>query len=224
VARLTNLPRLLPALTLALLATACGGGSYIDNEVSAGDFVFRNGYVYTQNAAETVAQAVVVTRGRIVFVGTDSGAQGFIGSQTRVIDLGGRMLMPGLVDGHLHALEGGAQALSCNLNYASLTVAQFRTMIQACLDATKDKGPDVWLKVVNWDRQAMNAVDRDPTRADLDSLQTTRPILVRSIDFHTRLSNTRAITLAGITRTTPAPGRGQKSHHPDRGAIVKKHE
>lgn len=213
--RFPTLSPKLPAITLALLVAACSGGSYISDELSASDIVFRNGYVYTQDARESIAQAVVVNNGRIAFIGKDSEVQQFIGSKTQVIDLGGRMLMPGLVDGHLHALEGGAQALSCNLNYASLTVAQFRTLIQACLDASKDKGPDVWLKVVNWDRQAMNAVDRDPTRADLDSLQTARPILVRSIDFHTRLANSKAMSAAGITRATQAPAGGAIGHTAD---------
>ena len=63
--------------------------------------------------------------------------------------------MPGLVDGHMHPLQGGAVLLKCNLNYERLTVAQFQERIQACLEHSRSKEPGEWLEVVNWFQQDM---------------------------------------------------------------------
>lgn len=199
----------LSALSLSALTllTACGGQDPAP-PLPPADMVLKNGYVYTVDATQSVAQAVAVRVGRIVYVGQDTGAQAYVGGQTRVIDLGGRMLMPGLVDGHIHPLQGGAETLKCSLEYLPLTVAQMRSKLQACLDASKDKEPGAWLEVVSWDRQAMSTADRDPVRADLDSLVTQRPIVITSIDHHTSLVNSRALALAGITAATPNPPGG----------------
>jgi predicted amidohydrolase YtcJ len=195
------------SLALVTAPIACG-----DSGPDAADIVLRNGYVYTVDSADSVHQAVAVHDGRIVYVGTDSGAQKYVGSQTNVIDLAGRMLMPGLVDGHLHALGGGAQLLLCNLNYETLTIAQFQQKIQTCLDNDTAREPDGWLEVANWDRQGMVSVDADPTKAALDVLNTKRPILVHSTDYHSALTNSRGIALAGITADTPDPAGGQIAH------------
>ncbi|MFO1336807.1 MAG: amidohydrolase [Burkholderiaceae bacterium] len=191
-----------------VVLVACGG----DGPEPA-DVVLTNGYVYTVDAKDSVAQAVAVRGGRIVYVGNNGGAQRYVDAhKTQVIDLGGRMLMPGLVDGHVHPLEGGAATLKCSLDFLPLTVAQMKDKLQGCLDASADQEPDGWLEVVNWDRQAMSSIDRDPTRQDIDGLATTRPIHVTSIDHHTRLVNTRALGLAGITAQTPNPPDGEIVH------------
>lgn len=199
----------IPLIAAAVLA-ACGG----DSAEQPADLVLRNGYVYTVDASDSLAEAVAVRDGRIVFVGSNQGVLAYVGTaaKTRVIDLGGRMLMPGLVDGHVHPLQGGAATLKCSLDYLPLTVAQMLPKLQACVDASADQEPGGWLEVVNWDRQAMSSMDRDPTRLDLDGLRTQRPILITSIDHHSRLANSRALTLAGITAATPNPPDGRITH------------
>ncbi|WP_374562551.1 amidohydrolase [Ideonella sp.] len=190
------------ALAGMVLAAGCGGSE------READTVLRHGYVYTVDDRDSVQQAVAVRDGRIVYVGEDEGADRLVGAHTQVIDLGGRMLMPGFVDGHLHALAGGRALLLCNLNYAALTRAQLQAAIQVCLDDSSAKEPDTWLEVVNWVRQATQAIDADPDKATLDALTTSRPVLVRSSDFHTVLTNSRGLALAGVTRDTPDPAGG----------------
>ncbi len=191
----------------AIALVACG------DDTEPADLVLTNGYVYTVDAKESVAQAVAVRDGRIVYVGSDGGARRYVGAtRTKVVDLGGRMLMPGLVDGHVHPLQGGAATLKCSLDYLPLTVAQMTVKLQSCLDASADQEPGGWLEVVNWDRQAMSTSDRDPTRADLDALTTARPIIITSIDYHSRLVNSRALALAGVTAQTPDPAGGSIAH------------
>jgi predicted amidohydrolase YtcJ len=176
---------------------------------TAADTVYRNGYIYTVDAQDSVQQALAVRGGRIVYVGGNDGAQALTGKRTRLIDLQGRMLMPGLVDGHMHPQSGGARLLNCSLDYASLTIAQFQSRIQACLDKEKNADPQRWLIVVNWFQQGMLPDGVATSHATLDSLRTARPIIVRSSFGHSVLLNAKGMRLAGIQRGTPDPDAGK---------------
>jgi predicted amidohydrolase YtcJ len=173
------------------------------------DTVMRNGYVYTVDGQDSVQQAIAISGGKIVYVGSDAGVEGYVGKQTQLIDLAGRMLMPGFVDAHMHPGDGGRAMTLCDLKYQTMTRAQFQASIQACLDADKDKGPDVWLEVGSWDRMGMTGLDGDADKSTLDALKTRRPIQVRSTDFHTVLTNSRGLELAGINKNTADPEDGK---------------
>lgn len=195
---------LFAAATVIAIVVGCGGGDGIE----PADVVLRGGKVVTMDGQRSIAQAVVVRAGRIDFVGSDADASLRIGANTKVIELGGRMLMPGFVDAHLHSLAGGRALLLCDLNYQPLTRTQLAQKLQACIDATPDVPSDAWLEAVNWDRQSTAALDADPTRALLDGLKTARPIAVTSSDFHSVLANSRAFALAKIDASTPDPAGG----------------
>ena len=173
------------------------------------DMVLRNGYVYTVDGHNSVQQAIAVANGKIVYVGSDDGVSPYIGKQTQLIDLAGRMLMPGFIDAHMHPGDGGRAMTLCDLKYQTMTRKVFQETIQACLDADKDKGPDVWLEVGSWDRMGMTGLDGDPDKSTLDALKTNRPIQVRSTDFHTVLTNSRGLEVAGIDKHTANPGDGK---------------
>jgi predicted amidohydrolase YtcJ len=172
---------------------------------TAAERVYRNGTVFTADSQGSIAQAVAIREGRIVYVGSNDGAARFIGPATKVTDLQGLFLMPGLVDGHTHPLEGGLTLRKCNLNYESLTVAEFQKRVQTCLDETKNKEPDGWLEVVNWFQESMRPAGIKTSRATLDVLSTSRPIIVHSSFGHTVLANSRALALAKITQATTDP-------------------
>ncbi len=176
---------------------------------TSADMVMRNGYVYTVDGKESVQQAVAVKDGKILYVGSDEGAASYIGTQTQVIDLAGRMLMPGFIDAHMHPGDGGRAMTLCDLKYQTMTRKVFQETIQACLDADKDKGDDVWLEVGSWDRMGMAGLDGDADKSTLDALKTRRPIQVRSTDFHTVLVNSRGLAVAGIDKRTANPGDGK---------------
>ena len=186
------------------LVVGCGGG-----KADPADTVLRHGKVLSMDAGLSTHQAVAVRGGKIVYVGSDAGVQALVGADTRVIDLAGRVLMPGFIDAHLHSLAGGRALLLCDLAYAPLSQAQLSAALQACLDKTADAEPDAWLEAVNWDRQSTAAIDGDPTKALLDALNTQRPIAVTSSDFHSVLANSRAFSLAGISAATPDPAGGK---------------
>jgi len=169
------------------------------------DALYLNGHLYTVDARDSVAEALAVRNGRIAYVGSNAGARALAGPNTRVVDLKQHVLIPGLVDGHMHPLDGGTALLKCNLNYERLTVAQMQARIQACLDQTQSAEPDKWLEVVNWFREAMLPNGVATTHATLDVLKTRRPIFVMSSFGHTGLVNARGLQLAKITVATPNP-------------------
>ena len=148
--------------------------------------VFRGGTVWTADSAHPRATAVAVANGKIAYVGTDAGARAFVGPRTLVIDLRGRMLMPGIEDSHLHPATGGIWLASC-----LLTADTTRTMVIAhiarCGRETKGTG---WIRGRGWALPLFP--DAGPTRQLLDSLIPGRPVYLRSADGHGAWVNTRA--------------------------------
>ncbi|MBL8271602.1 amidohydrolase, partial [Steroidobacter sp.] len=187
--------------TAAVLAAQPGG--------PAADRVYRNGVIFTADAGSSQAQALAVREGRIVYVGAEQGVAPHVGKATVVVDLKGRFLMPGLVDGHMHPGSAGATLLKCSLNYESLTVPELQQRVQACLDKTRGEAPNAWLEVVNWFQENMRPTGVVTSHATLDALQTKRPIIVRSSFGHTVLANSRALKLANITAATVDPPGGK---------------
>ena len=121
--------------------------------------------------------------------------------------------MPGVHDGHSHPFSGGQLLTQPSLNYAQLDLAQFVNRIRKLLAKSADREPDGWLEVQLWDATSM---DRLPTKKDLDSLPTQRPIIVYSLDGHISLANSRALAIAGIDASTPDPPGGEIRRGPGR--------
>jgi predicted amidohydrolase YtcJ len=172
------------------------------------DTVLRDGRIRTFDERSSVVRALAIRDGRIVYAGGASGVRRFIGKRTKVEELRGRTVMPGLGDAHIHVMPGGQQLVTCNLEYAALTTQSLQARIQTCLD-DDDGGKDEFLQVVNWYRQAMLPAGTDATKATLDALKTDRPIVVSSSDGHSTLANSRALQLAGITAATADPPTGR---------------
>ena len=173
------------------------------------DRVYLNGVVFTADARNSAASALAIRNGRILDVGSDAALARYIGPATTKVDLQGRFLMPGLVDGHTHPVEAGGTLLKCNLHYASLTVEEMQHGIATCVEQTRASEPDGWLEVVSWFQESMLPAGVKTSRATLDALQTKRPIIVRSSFGHTVLANSRALMLGKITAATPDPVGGK---------------
>src|SRR5215212_9663349 len=188
-------------LTAILLLAACRPSN--PRPDSAADLVFRNGAVYTVDAARSWASAVAVREGRIVYVGTDTGAGRWIGPNTEVVDLSGRMLLPGFQDGHVHPLEGGVELGLCNLS-AATSVEQIDSIVRAWARVHPTAR---WVSGGGWELPIFP--DANPTAARLDRLVPDRPALLWAADGHSGWANSRALALAGITRQTPDPPNGR---------------
>jgi hypothetical protein len=170
--------------------------------------VLTNAYVYTVNKNQAVAEAVAIESGRIIYVGDSEGALQYVDKTTNVIDLEGRMLMPGINDGHLHFLALGTTLL-CSLNYEALTMAMVVERISACIEQSSETTEDSLLTVSNWAWQKVQPAGAIYSKDDLDKIPTRRPIAVRATNTHVTLVNSAALKLAGITDDTPDPVGGK---------------
>ena len=154
------------------------------------------------------AQAVAIADGRFAFIGQDRKARRYVGPKTRVIDLGGRMVMPGIVDGHFH----GTRLTDCEMGYAGGTVSQILARLQACLDRPEQTGlkkTNVRMTATHLFGEAIVPPGTALTRYDLDRLDTTRPVMVENADGHKFWMNSRAIDNARIDENTPSPAGGE---------------
>lgn len=192
---------LLTLCTSAFLAAA--------KAVQPADVVFHNGSIYTMSPKNTMVTAMAVRDGKIEYVGNKKTVHSYIGNSTKVIDLEGRMAMPGLVDSHMHLISGGLFLLKCDLSYQTLPIEKVLEHIQGCLDDETDKGDDAWMEVVNMDYAGLVSKSGNVGKAQLDKLSTKRPIIVRSSDYHTILANSRALDLSGIDASTKDPPDGK---------------
>jgi hypothetical protein len=195
-------------LALSVLGlTACAATG--QERSGLADTVFVNGKVYTADAAGQVAEAIAVRNGVIAAVGSDAAIRAHIGKATHIIDLDGRMLMPGLVDAHMHPATGGEMLTACSLRYEALTIDEILARISACLEEDEGADKQKWLRALAWFRQATKPEGADLNAAVLDRLGTDRPVAVIASDFHTLAANSAAMKAAGITRDTPDPSGGE---------------
>ncbi len=179
------------------------------------DLVLRNGAIYTVDAARSWAEAVAVRDGRIVYVGRNAGLGVLVGPKTRVVDLRGRMVLPGMHDAHIHPISSGIQALSCDLT-GKLTADEYVAAVKACAAERPD---EAWIVGGGWLMSAFGP-GAMPSRTLLDAVVPDRPVLLYSSDGHTGWVNSRALALAGITRDTPDPPDGRIDRDPQTGELV----
>lgn len=106
------------------------------------DFVFCNGSIYTLDDASSVAAALAVNGGYISSISQNADIEPYIGAETKVVDLQGRMLMPGLIDSHMHVLTGCLDLLNCDMNYQPVDINQLLAHIQGCIDGDDGEKAD----------------------------------------------------------------------------------
>ena len=118
-------------VVLALCITACQPP---DSTTQSADLVLRGGTIHTVSTKQPNAEAIAVTDGRIVFVGSDESASAYIGAETNVVELAGRLVMPGLIDAHLHPIRGALKELyQCNFPFTA-TPDDIQAAIKHCVE------------------------------------------------------------------------------------------
>jgi predicted amidohydrolase YtcJ len=205
--------RLLFCLLLGAATLALTGARSAETSADApADSIVVHGKVYTMNAKQPWAQAVAIQEGKIIAVGSDAEIQKRSRARTEVIDAGGRLVLPGFVDCHIHFLEG---ALS--LARANLEGAKDPTGIQQKLReyAAQHPGTD-WIRGRGWD-YAMFGAEALPHKKYLDSLFPDRPVFLEGYDGHTYWANSKALAMAGISKATPDPPNGAIVHDLETG-------
>ncbi len=201
-------------ISLAAGINACGQSESPVEKVGAST-VFTNGRIYTVNADRSWAEAVAVDDGKIVYVGTSTGAAEHIGSNSAVIDLQGKMMLPAFQDSHIHPIGGGVEASACNLNNLN-DLAAYRAVIGEYAAAN----PDVeWITGGGW-AMSVFGPGGSPSRTVIDELVPDRPVFLTSQDGHSGWANTRALEIAGITKDTPDPADGRIDRDPATGEAI----
>ncbi|MGO8956147.1 MAG: amidohydrolase [Streptosporangiaceae bacterium] len=169
----------------------------------AADVAFLGGAVYRVDAPRSWAQAVAISGDTILAVGSDDDVQGLIGSSTTVIDLRGRMLVPGFQDAHVHAAGGGLDRLRCDLT----GVHGRGEYLRHIAGYAKAHPGDGWITGAGW---YMDAFDGGvPASADLDEVTGDRPAFLINRDHHGGWANSAALRRAGIDAGTPDPADGR---------------
>ncbi len=175
------------------------------------ELVIMNGKIWTgqrpapggKAAPGVLVEAVSVSGGRILAVGSNAQIKANIGRNTRVIDLRGAMAMPGFIDSHVHFVFGGLQASQVDLKDAR-NEAEFTRRLA---DKAKALGPGKWILGGRWDETNWPGGTL-PTRWMIDSATADNPVCVERYDGHEALANSLALRLAGITKHTPDPPGG----------------
>jgi predicted amidohydrolase YtcJ len=188
---------------LALLLTVLIWPSSLISQEAA-DIVFINANIYTANDRQPQAEAIAVRGGRIVFVGSTAAARSLTGKNTRVVDLGGSTVLPGMTDSHYHLIGVGERELTLNLEGITNLqdfLAKVKTQVERARagDWVTGRG---WIETF-WTPPIF------PTRQDLDRVSPNNPVFLTRADGHGAVGNSAALKLAGIDKNTPDPFGGQ---------------
>ena len=161
------------ALSAALGVTLLLAGPALAGAAGPADLVLTNGRITTEDATRPAAEALAVTGGKLVYVGDAAGVRAYIGPRTRVEDAGGRRVLPGLVDAHIHPI-GIAELPSCSLDSRAVSLAELPPFIKACIQRLDIK-PGQWVIVQQWNFTGGNQPSAAaPTlRAALDPVSYT---------------------------------------------------
>ena len=165
------------------------------------DLVMLNGGIYTVDKDRSWAEAAAIVDGVIVAVGSNDDIQSYVGTDTEVIDLSGRMAMPGIHDSHVHPLEGGYEQVYCNLWGENGTDAII-SKLQAC----EKNHEGEWFNAVGLDLGSFGL--SGPDKSILDGLSQDKYIFVDGSDGHAALVNDKILELVGIDENSVAPEDG----------------
>ncbi len=196
-------PRLMTLAFVLALGLACA-------RPRPADLVLENGKVVTVDAGQPEAQAVAITGYTITAVGSNDAIRRYVGRDTRVIDLQGRLAIPGFIDGHGHFMELGASKLELDLTGAQ----NFDEIVAMVAAAVKQARPGEWILGRGWHQEKWNKVPRPnvegvPLHQALDRVSPNNPVLLTHASGHAAFVNGKALQLAGITRATPNPQGGE---------------
>jgi len=188
-----------------LVVTACTAVKPLNSDA---DIIFRNGKIYTVNSDQAWVDTVAIKNGRYQYVGDENGVEQWIGSNTRLIDLQGKMMMPGINDAHSHPFQGGSSLVfNCDFPFSS-TPDQVKAILSACLE----KNPDlVWLEGGQWTSNFFKLYDVGEPVDFLDSISTDVAIYLEDDSGHNAWVNSKALVLAGIDESTVDPKGGKIS-------------
>jgi hypothetical protein len=164
------------------------------------------------SAATRIAEAVAIANGRILAVGRDEEIRAYKGPNTEVIDLRGRLVVPGLADSHVHFIQGGFQLLAVHLKDAPSE----EEFVRRIAEKARTLPPGRWMQGGDWDEEAWPS-RKLPNRWLIDPATPRTPVFISRYDGHTGLANSLALELAGVTKDTRDPVGGVIVRDPKSG-------
>lgn len=197
------------AARLAALIVLAGCAAETSTEEAA-DLVLRNGRVVTVDSTMPEAQAVAIREYQIVAVGSDDEIARYIGDGTEVVDLQGRLAIPGFIEGHGHYMGLGRARMILDLT----DVRAWEDIVTMVGAAARDAGRDAWIAGRGWHQEKWDSVpaevyDGVPTHESLSAASPNNPVYLTHASGHAAFANARALELAGIDASTPNPAGGE---------------
>lgn len=198
---------------VAVLLSSCTASS---PPADPADLLLVNGTIVTVDSARPTAQAIAIKGDRIVALGTTEEMDRYKGPATKRIDLGGKLVIPGLIEGHGHFMGLGQSRMILNLAKAE----SWDNIIEMVAASTRDIADGAWISGRGWHQEKWSkvpvpAVEGMPTRASLDSVSPNNPVFLDHASGHAAFANSAALKQAGITRHTKNPSGGEILKGPD---------
>lgn len=176
------------------------------SNADAADLILRNGAFYTADPARSWAEAVAIRGGRLVAVGKEAAAMAARGPETRIVDLKGAMVLPGIIDVHNHHFLGG-QADLYETNFSPLV--SFDDILALVRATAAKAAPGEWIFGGIWGSDLIGRLSSLEALAALDAASAGHPVMLRDDSQHNRWVNSRALDIIGITKDTPDPEDGE---------------
>lgn len=165
------------------------------------DKIYFNTKIWTGDSTQPWADVLAIKGNEIIYVGKDP--ELIKGSKTELIDLGGKMMVPGFIDNHTHFLSGGYNLASVNLRIAKSP----KEFIAILKDYCQQYNDDRWIQGGDWDHEAWGG--ELPTKEWIDSVTGDHPVFLSRYDGHMAFANSRALSLAGLDKNTKTPEGGK---------------
>jgi hypothetical protein len=181
-----------------------GGCSMATNDITP-NVILMNGRIATQDERRSFAQAVVIQDGRFAAVGSDEQIMTLSGEKTRVIDLGGKTVIPGLIDSHMHPIRGG---LNYNMELRWDGVPSLADGLRMLKEQAQRTPPGQWVRVVGGWSEFQFAEGRMPTLNEINAAAPETPVFILHL-YCRALLNQAALRACGYTKDTPNPPGGE---------------
>ncbi len=201
---------LLFLISFLFLSCQYGGEGSAENNKLEADLVIFNGPIYTVNDANPNVEAVAVKADTIIYAGSRAGLDAFIGSKTKEIDLNGKTMVPGLIEGHAHLMGVGYNLLNVDLMYAQ----SYDEIVNMVKERAENTPKGEWIlgrgwHQDKWDGSPERMFRNLPTHHALSEVVPDHPVFLSHASGHMALANAKAMEMAGITKGSDQPAGGE---------------
>ena len=194
---------MLRLIARSILFASLGASAYAQGTAPTADLIITNARIYTVDDTRPVVEAVAVSKGKVLFAGNATGAMALKGAATRVVDLGGRTVIPGMVDAHGHV-----SGLGDALHIVDLTgTSSYDEVVARVAERAKSMPKGQWVLGRGWDQNDWGDT-RFPTHDKMTAAVPDNPVYIVRVDGHAGLANLKAMQLAGVTAATQDPSGG----------------